>query len=178
MISTSTTTIPTLLSSSCCTYFVYIHFYLTIAPVQFTIINLIIVGHSMVLFAAGRQITVTRRIIGKSRAIINIYFCGCSLMVKPQPSKLAMWVRFPSPAFSVRRVKTHFSALNQVFLITYIRTLLLFFKRRILGLILIGPRASTWADGRGFVLLIPGWLVFHISCCVSACEPMTEVLFY
>jgi hypothetical protein len=24
--------------------------------------------------------------------------CGCSLMVKPQPSKLATWVRFPSPA--------------------------------------------------------------------------------
>ena len=23
---------------------------------------------------------------------------GCSLMVKPQPSKLATWVRFPSPA--------------------------------------------------------------------------------
>ena len=26
-------------------------------------------------------------------------FCGCSLVVKHQPSKLARWVRFPSPAF-------------------------------------------------------------------------------
>src|SRR5262249_16810824 len=26
--------------------------------------------------------------------------CGCSLMVKPQPSKLATWVRFPSPALA------------------------------------------------------------------------------
>ena len=24
--------------------------------------------------------------------------CGCSLMAKPQPSKLMLWVRFPSPA--------------------------------------------------------------------------------
>ena len=24
--------------------------------------------------------------------------CGCSLVVKPQPSKLMLWVRFPSPA--------------------------------------------------------------------------------
>jgi hypothetical protein len=24
--------------------------------------------------------------------------CGCSLVVKPQPSKLMSWVRFPSPA--------------------------------------------------------------------------------
>jgi hypothetical protein len=27
--------------------------------------------------------------------------CGCSLMVKFQPSKLATWVRFPSPAPSL-----------------------------------------------------------------------------
>ena len=24
--------------------------------------------------------------------------CGCSSMVEPQPSKLVVWVRFPSPA--------------------------------------------------------------------------------
>ena len=27
-----------------------------------------------------------------------VIICGCSLVVKPQPSKLMSWVRFPSPA--------------------------------------------------------------------------------
>ena len=34
-----------------------------------------------------------------NRPIIVLHFtCGCSLMAKPQPSKLMLWVRFPSPA--------------------------------------------------------------------------------
>ena len=28
--------------------------------------------------------------------------CGCSSMVEHQPSKLDTWVRFPSPAFSLK----------------------------------------------------------------------------
>ncbi len=34
----------------------------------------------------------------KSSTNFNNFRCGCSLMVKPQPSKLMSWVRFPSPA--------------------------------------------------------------------------------
>ena len=30
--------------------------------------------------------------------------CGCSSTVEPQPSKLMMWVRFPSPAPNIRRL--------------------------------------------------------------------------
>ncbi len=30
---------------------------------------------------------------------LKIILCGCSLVVKLQPSKLLSWVRFPSPAF-------------------------------------------------------------------------------
>ncbi len=33
-----------------------------------------------------------------SKKRISLLLCGCSLMVKPQPSKLMSWVRFPSPA--------------------------------------------------------------------------------
>ena len=29
--------------------------------------------------------------------------CGCSSKVEPQPSKLMMWVRFPSPAPNIGR---------------------------------------------------------------------------
>ncbi len=29
---------------------------------------------------------------------MNNMYCGCSSMVEPQPSKLMMWVRSPSPA--------------------------------------------------------------------------------
>ena len=32
--------------------------------------------------------------------------CGCSSMVEFQPSKLAAWVRFPSPAPLIQRVGT------------------------------------------------------------------------
>jgi hypothetical protein len=28
----------------------------------------------------------------------KVRHCGCSSMVEPQPSKLMMWVRYPSPA--------------------------------------------------------------------------------
>src|SRR5690606_34656187 len=31
------------------------------------------------------------------------HLCGCSSMVEPQPSKLMVWVRFPSPAPLARR---------------------------------------------------------------------------
>ena len=31
--------------------------------------------------------------------------CGCSSMVEHQPSKLDTWVRFPSPAFVMRKKK-------------------------------------------------------------------------
>ena len=31
--------------------------------------------------------------------IVNALRCGCSSVVEHQPSKLDMWVRFPSPAF-------------------------------------------------------------------------------
>ena len=32
--------------------------------------------------------------------VLYLYFvCGCSSVVEHQPSKLDMWVRFPSPAF-------------------------------------------------------------------------------
>ena len=31
--------------------------------------------------------------------ILQGIFCGCSSVVEHQPSKLDMWVRFPSPAF-------------------------------------------------------------------------------
>ena len=30
--------------------------------------------------------------------IFRVRFCGCSSMVELQPSKLVVWVRFPSPA--------------------------------------------------------------------------------
>ena len=38
-------------------------------------------------------------------------FGGCSLVVKLQPSKLVMWVRFPSPAF-FGGLKTDISSLS------------------------------------------------------------------
>ena len=36
--------------------------------------------------------------LGRTKSIPIIIYCGCSLMAKPQPSKLMLWVRFPSPA--------------------------------------------------------------------------------
>ena len=38
---------------------------------------------------------------------VNVYWCRCSLMVEPQPSKLTAWVRFPSSA-PLRLILAHF----------------------------------------------------------------------
>ena len=37
----------------------------------------------------------------------NALICGCSSVAELQPSKLAMWVRFPSPAPFVYMWRTH-----------------------------------------------------------------------
>ena len=39
---------------------------------------------------------------GYVRRLRMVSICGCSSMVEPQPSKLMVWVRFPSPAPHVR----------------------------------------------------------------------------
>jgi hypothetical protein len=44
---------------------------------------------------------------GKGNGSVSVVAtCGCSSMVELQPSKLATWVRFPSPAPSHRGVRT------------------------------------------------------------------------
>ena len=49
-----------------------------------------------------------------SAAPNNLITCGCSLMAKPQPSKLMLWVRFPSPApiFTKWTLKTEWQYVN------------------------------------------------------------------
>jgi hypothetical protein len=32
--------------------------------------------------------------------MMGVHSCGCSSKVEPQPSKLMVWVRFPSPAYT------------------------------------------------------------------------------
>src|SRR5512138_357901 len=43
------------------------------------------------------------------------HLCGCSSMVEPQPSKLMVWVRFPSPAPLSHREKWSCSADERFF---------------------------------------------------------------
>lgn len=43
------------------------------------------------------------------------FFCGHSLMVKLQPSKLAMRVRFPLPALFLYKVYRVYMGLHQIF---------------------------------------------------------------
>ena len=40
--------------------------------------------------------------------MISLSKRGCSSMVEHQPSKLDTWVRFPSPAFFMPKMKSHF----------------------------------------------------------------------
>ena len=44
------------------------------------------------------------------------HLCGCSSMVEPQPSKLMVWVRFPSPAPLLHRKGTEGAADIGIFL--------------------------------------------------------------
>ena len=46
----------------------------------------------------GRAIYTSCRHVETIIELLDLLYCGCSLVVKPQPSKLMMRVRFPSPA--------------------------------------------------------------------------------
>ena len=55
--------------------------------------NFCVTGSVLVLGIAGINLSKSNRL------------CGCSSVVEHQPSKLDMWVRFPSPAFLMQSRK-------------------------------------------------------------------------
>ena len=61
-------------------------------------------AYAIIYCVPGVQLSLVEHLIwdqdvaGSSPVTPTKLYCGCSLVVKPQPSKLMLWVRFPSPA--------------------------------------------------------------------------------
>jgi hypothetical protein len=102
------------------------------------------------------------RAAGQSRSIktVRLYWCGRSLVVKPQPSKLMMRVRFPPPAFQKYFLIKAFAVtafdLTALFTLWPCQVFPLFGLARPWGA--LGVRA---ARGRCGFALMPFELAFH-----------------